>query len=121
MQPDDVDGVTIIRGKARPSEVVLTLDPRGMRLTHPSRSYEYDVAWSDIEDVKVVESMIVVGEGSRRPIAGFRLKQADPGFFARLKRRLTSSDELVLGDFDQSPEKLVDLIERYRVRHAGSK
>ena len=119
MQPDDVDGVTIIRGKARPSEVVLTLDPRGMRLTHPSRSYEYDVAWSDIEEVKVADIRIAVGETASRPFASFRLKQADPGFFARLKRRLKSFDELVFGDFDQSPEELVDLIERYRLRHAG--
>ena len=120
MQPDDVDGVTIIRGKARPSDVVLTLDPRGMRLTHPRRSFEYDVAWSDVEEVKVGE-MGGFGEGSiRRPVASFLRKQTDPGFFARLKRWLMGTGEVVLGDFDQSPEELVDLIERYRARHAGS-
>jgi hypothetical protein len=120
MQPDDVDGVTIIRGKA--GKVVLTLDPRGMRLTHPWRSYAYDVAWSDIEEVKVVDHVKAMAPGPVTrwgQIASFRLKQTDPGFFARLKRRLTSSDEFVMGDFDQSPQELVDLIERYRVRHAG--
>jgi hypothetical protein len=120
MQPDDVDGVTIIRGKARPSEVVLTLDPRGMRLTHPRRSWEYDVAWSDVEEMKVVTLRSAAFEATGgRPFAAFRLKPTNHGFLARLKRGLKAWDECVLGDFDPSPEELVDLIERYRLRHAG--
>ena len=120
--PDDVDGVTVLRGPGE-SKNVLTLDPQGMRMTHSLRSFAFDVAWAEVEDVKVVNYVTAkASEASvTQPFAAFRRKQSNPGFLARLKRGLKDWDEVVLATFDppKSPEELADLIERYRLRHTG--
>lgn len=123
MSADDAGDVTVIRGRAGfKSEAILTLDARGMRLTHPRGSLEFDVAWSDVEEAKVI-SVLKQNAGSggspQQPIASFRLKREPPsGFFARLKSRVASDDQLVAGVFKESPEAIVELIERYRLRYA---
>lgn len=119
----DVEEVTVIRGRAGfKGEAVLTLDRQGMRLTHPRRSLQFDVTWPDVHEAKVISVVkqgAPNGPGPRQQIASFRLKQSEQpaGFRARLKRLLSSEDVLVAGVFDQSPQELVEMMERYRRRH----